>query len=111
MAAKVAVAEPGDRMLATDDDLEEALIGFGEEVEALVGPTLLDKGFRHLVEDAGSRGWVVDLGDEFKVAAVGCEEDLAKVAKAVNGFLERGKLINSGAVTLFHLPVVLEEGD
>jgi hypothetical protein len=56
-------------------------------------------------------GKVVECAEVFEVAAVTAEQDLAQVDQAVDGLSERGDLARLVTPPMFHLAVVLEEGN
>lgn len=56
-----------------------------------------------------SRSSIEEMKSRYRWAGSG--EDLAKRVEAVDRLLQRGELVGPGAVALFYLPVVFEEGN
>ena len=111
MGAQIGGAKPGDRPLAAPEGEEEAVVGFQEQIEATEGVTL-DLGWCGDLGDGLLPGiGVIEAGHEGEVAVVGGVQELAQVAQAIDVLAQWGKPEHGLAVALFHVAVVLEEGD
>jgi len=54
---------------------------------------------------------VVEGGEKLQVAVVAAEQDFAQVDEAVDGLLQGCELAGGVPIAMFHLAVVLEEGN
>jgi|GEM_PF-6509012 len=110
--AEISVSHPADVELAKNDGLEQALVLTREQVEALVGPSVLLDACGDLVQGLGARAGVVYLGNEVEVTQGGCPNQVQEVGlEAVDGLAYWRELELLASVPLFLPPVVLEEGD
>ncbi len=98
-------------MLACEDGAKEVDVALLEEIEALQAAPVVFDGAADLVEDLVSGAVVIEVGEEVEVACVGGGEQLLENAQGIDGFLDGGVFHLGRAVTVFHLAVVLEEGD
>jgi hypothetical protein len=82
-------------------------------LKKLIGLTGLPLGVlpRDPVQRSHAGGEVVERGEISEIALIAAAQDVAQVPEAVNRLLERSALPCRWTVSMFHLAVVLEEGD
>jgi hypothetical protein len=108
---EVGTADATDVELGTLKCTQQGLLSGIEEVEALEGLAVDRFGADQPMQVTIAGGKVVQCGEIFEVAAVTAEQDLAQVDEAVDGLSERGDLAGLVTIPMFHLAVVLEEGN
>src|SRR4029077_14954877 len=82
-----------------------------EEVDWLDGLASGPSWAGQLVERSGAGGEVVERGQMSEIAPVASEQDVLQVPETVNGLMSGSDLCDGRAVSMFHLSVVLENGN
>src|SRR5450631_1415198 len=108
---EVAARQSVDVEFGTLDCTQQRLIVEIEEVQALEGAISVGLGVRDALEQPSAAAVVVQAGEEFQIALIAAEQDVAQVDEAVDGLLEWSDFARCTAAAMFHLAVVLEERD
>ena len=111
MAAEVFILQTIDVVFAPCNGLKEQLIIGIEEIETGERSVVVFGGTRKFLELIISGTGIVDRGDEFEVATIGCSEKFAQGGKAVDSLLHGSPLGFAGSIAMFYLTVVFEKGD
>ena len=108
---QVGTTHTTDVELRTLQGAQQRMLGLVEEVEALDAMAIDLFGRGQFVEAATTGREVVERGEKFEIAAVAAEENLAQIDQAVNRLLDGGQFPGGVSIPVFHLAVVLEEGN
>jgi len=90
---------------------QKPLLGAFEEVQTLDGSIALALRFAEPRQVALAAGSILDGREELQVAPIAGEQNLAQVDEAVDRLLQGSEFPSAVPITVFHLAVVLEEGD
>ena len=108
---EIGTAHATDVELRALQGAEQGVLSLVEEVEALDAMTVDRFGSGEFVEAATAGGEVIERGEEFEIAAVTAEENLAQIDQTVDRLLDGRQFPGGLAIPVFHLAVVLEEGN
>src|SRR6266446_6777532 len=82
-----------------------------EEVDPGVAVLAVVLGLANATEEQLADAVVLERGEKLQVATVAAEQDFAQVDEAVDGLFQGCEFAGGVAVAMFHLAVVLEEGN
>ncbi len=105
------VAEAVDLPLAARQGGEKGQVVGAAQVEATITAVVQAGRLRQLVDLLDACGRIGQIGEEGQIAAIGRAEHLTQGGQAINRLLHGGEFGLSGAVAMFHPPVVTKERD
>jgi hypothetical protein len=109
--AEISVAESVDVEFATSNGSEKVKVIAMEEVEASIGSVVVAGWAADVVEVFDGIGGIIDSREELQIAMIAARHDFGEGLEAVDSLLDRGDLVGSGPVTVYHLTVVFEQRD
>lgn len=68
-------------------------------------------GLGNVTEQALAAAVVLERGEKLEVATVAAEQNFAQIDEAIDGFFQGCEFAGGVPIAMFHLAVVLEEGD
>ncbi len=98
-------------VFASCDRLEEVQVVAVKEVEPAGSARSVRSWPRDLLEISECNRGIIDRSEKVQVAAVRGSHELSQIGPTVDRLLDRGDFSLARPVSVFHLPVVLEEGN
>ena len=108
---QVGATNTADIELRSLQGTQQGMLGLVKEVEAFDAMPINFFGCGELVEAAIAGGEIVESGKKFEIAAVAAVEYLAQIDQTVNRLLDCSQFSGGVPIAVFHLAVVLEEGN
>src|SRR5271166_6847260 len=108
---QVCPAHAPDVELRSLQGAEQRLFAALEEVQALDEAIFVTPIFAQPIEGADAGAVVVESGQVLQISPAAAQQDLAQIDQAVDRLLDRRQLAAAGTLAMFHLAMVLEEGD
>ena len=109
--SQVCPAQSADVELRALQGAEQCLLASLEEVQPFDQAIFVAAILAEPIQGANPGAVVVESGQVLQVSPAAAKQDVAKVDQAVDRLLERRQFAAAGTLAMFHLAVVLEEGD
>jgi hypothetical protein len=109
MPPKVAIAESGDRVFATNERDDKIQVISTKEIEAAVISAGLSHGTGNTFHMSEAGRLIIKRREKLEVTPIGCTKELGHNTEAVNRFAHGREFHRARAIAMFHLSAVLKK--